>query len=66
MGVGPGPGCAQGRGPVGRGASVERRTGEVGEGLYVVRPVSALIHGEDCPHFCVWGQLAQSNRVGVH
>ena len=24
-------------------------------GVNVVRPVSALICGEDCPHFCVWG-----------
>ncbi len=40
--------------------------GEISGGSYVVRPIVALICGEDCPHFRVWGHMAQSKGVRMH
>ncbi len=40
--------------------------GEVRRGFNILWPVAALICGEDCPHFRVWGQAAQSKGVRVH
>ncbi len=66
MGVGPCSSCAQRQGCVSRGANVSGCVGKISGGVNIVRPIVALIHGEDCPHFCVWGQAAQPEGIEVH
>jgi len=62
----PSSGCAQSWGDVSGGASVERCVGKISGGSNIFRPVAALICGEDCPHFRVWGHMAQSEGIRVH